>query len=171
MTLVFDSGKLEVTYVDSGLKMVLDDANDRMKITTAAGLELLVDGQSNLVELGAEGAGDFVALDSKVQENFNRVRDEMDQLAAELRAHQHPLPMFFLVPGTLIECIKQPISDLVTGTNLVSGATANANHPVYKVDAPIEEQNPDPSILRGEAQIIPGTTPTATASATATLRD
>lgn len=141
VAMTFHKEKWDLTFTDSGMNVVVDDAVDRVKITTAAGLQFLVDGQSGLIELGAEGASDFISLNSKVQAELSRIKGDINTLADALARHRHPQEMYFLPlipnPGVPIgECTPAPI---IYGPpsgpflNLISNAEPQ------KANAPIDE--------------------------------
>lgn len=56
----------------------------------------------DLIELGAEGAADKAVLDSLLQDELSRIKDDIQTLADEFGDHVHPLPDFVapLIPLT-----------------------------------------------------------------------
>jgi hypothetical protein len=73
-----------------------------------------IDAAGQVLELGASPAGEWVPVDSKVQAELRRIRDELRALADDVAMHRHPQEMhwFPLIPNPvkpLIENVKSPL--------------------------------------------------------------
>lgn len=75
----------------------------------------------DLVELGAEGAGDKAALDSKVQTELNRLQADLDALKGTYNAHSVTVS----VPALgLLDSLGLPVTGAATGTSAPPGDAA-----------------------------------------------
>lgn len=180
MKFTFNKTTIDIEYVDSGMKVLIDDGNDRVKITTGSGLEFLVDGQSNKVEAGEENASEKASIDSKLQDNLIRLRDDLHLLADEVAKSRAPLPEFPfpILFADLLECFAQPLVYLPdqTPTNLRTQGSANPNN--APMDILAEDGNfvpgplppPIPPEERDSDLFTAGSQPTATDSDTLTIK-
>lgn len=80
--------KAVMRLLEDKWEVELDDLSKRIIVTT------------DLIELGAEGAGDKAVLDSLLQDELSRIKDDIQTLADEFGDHVHPLADFIapLIP-------------------------------------------------------------------------
>jgi hypothetical protein len=63
--------------------------------------------KENGIHVGAKDARDKVPLDSRLQDELNRIKDEIQALTDTFNDHTHPLPQFIapLIPSSMAPCI------------------------------------------------------------------
>lgn len=96
-----------------------------------SGLELLVDDENNIIELGEEGSSEKATIDSSLQSELSRIKGDIDLLAEQVTKTRMPLPEFPfpVIFIDMVETFKQPLA-YVPGkvTNLRTGNPPGPNH-------------------------------------------
>lgn len=97
--------KLKLTSKSSGDFIEIDAEEDTITVQASTSIiatvgDVSVFVSTDKIELGKEGSGDKVVLDSKLQEELSRIKDDIQTLADEFGNHTHPLPQFIapLIP-------------------------------------------------------------------------
>jgi hypothetical protein len=99
--------QLKLTSVGSGDFVQLNAEDDTITILATKSVRIVVGGMElfvskDKIELGKEGAGDSVVLDSKLQSELTRIKNDLQTLIDEFANHTHPLPKYLvpLIPVT-----------------------------------------------------------------------
>jgi hypothetical protein len=146
VTMVINKDKSHLTFTDSSF-------------------ELLVDDNSAVIHLG--GDAQKASVDAKVQTEFNRLRDAVNNLKWEIGKMRTPLcefpvPLLF---GDIIECFKQPAAYIAKSQppiNLRTGSEVKPNNAPMDIDAETGEffgspTGPTPLDLLTEAPVVEST--------------
>lgn len=113
-----------------GQAVVIDTKQESISFSAAQALHLVVGGtelhvEDGKIELGGEGAGDKVVLDSKLQSELSRIKDDLTSLKTSFDSHQH------LIPTGAVATAGSPV--------------AQANPAPVPVPPPLVPWNPGPS--------------------------
>lgn len=148
VALTFDKKKWELEFIDSGLKVLVDDDNGK-------------------IELGAEGADDKAVLNSKLRDELDRIRDLHNDTVDAIAKSRRPVNMYIppLIPnfGKPLDQLIASSIDYLTGTNIALGEEAKIGPAPIDADADTGEFVPpipfDPDNPLRESGLFPGSTP------------
>lgn len=120
----------DLKYVDSGLRVYVDDGN-------------------GLIELGAQGAGDRLVLESKAKDEHEDIRDKVSTLSNEVEKLRSAVDMYFVPlipnPGKPVgQCIPSVITLNINGSaqNVLLAEEAEIGAPPVSIEADVGSFNP-----------------------------
>jgi hypothetical protein len=132
--LTLSRNSMQVTYPDSSISFTIDADNQ-------------------IIEMGATGNNDRVVIATKADDEHQDIRDQVSDLADEIRQHAHALSMYFVPlipnPGKPIAEVTKPPIIVATGAggdpnviNAITQGEAGAGAAPTKITSSIPEYDP-----------------------------
>ncbi len=167
--IAMDQNLWRIRFVDEETKIQIDKNTILLDVKNGANPIKIVDGQ---IELG--GTADRACLDSFVQDNFDRVENDINDLRDEVGRHFHPLDEFPfpLMFADILAIFRAPLVYTVQGQkpiNIRTGSEQDGSNAPMDITGNVGEYIPDPFLPPDSGVFVPASSPTITESDLVTI--